>query len=45
MKAKITIAVDAETLEQVDDSVKAGKFRNRSHAFEYSVRKVNAEVG
>ena len=43
MKAKITIAVDEETLANVDDSVKSGKFRNRSHAFEYSVKKINLE--
>ena len=43
MKAKITIAVDAETLDEVDASVKDGKFRNRSHAFEYSVRKIKLE--
>ena len=40
MKEKISIAVDADTLESVDASVKAGKFRNRSHAFEYSLRKI-----
>lgn len=40
MKAKITIAVDVETLDSVDASVKDGKFRNRSHAFEYSLKKI-----
>lgn len=44
MKAKITIAVDVETLDSVDASVKDGKFRNRSHAFEYSVKKIHSEV-
>lgn len=40
MKEKISIAVDADTLESVDESVREGKFRNRSHAFEYSLKKL-----
>ena len=43
MKEKISIAVDADTLECVDASVKNGKFRNRSHAFEYSLKKIIEE--
>lgn len=39
MKEKITISVDKETLESIDVSVKEGTYRNRSHAFENSVKK------
>ncbi|MGV8142760.1 MAG: hypothetical protein ACP5NS_03945 [Candidatus Pacearchaeota archaeon] len=40
MKEKISIAVDAQTLDSIDESVRNGKFRNRSHAFEFSIKKI-----
>lgn len=40
MKHKICIAVDADTLLAIREKVGEGKFRNRSHAFEYAVREV-----
>lgn len=40
MKHKISISVDAETLDKIDANVKSRKFRNRSHAFEYSIEKI-----
>ncbi|HLC54116.1 MAG TPA: ribbon-helix-helix domain-containing protein [Candidatus Nanoarchaeia archaeon] len=40
MKSKISISVDEETLDLIDESVKNGSFRNRSHAFEYSLKKI-----
>ena len=40
MKEKISIAVDADTLDCVDAFVRTGKFRNRSHAFEYSLKRL-----
>lgn len=40
MKEKITISVDSDTLESIDEHVKAGTYRNRSHAFENSVKKL-----
>jgi len=39
MKYKICISVDEETLLQVREHVRKGRFRNRSHAFEYAVQK------
>lgn len=40
MKDKISISVDSETLEKIDESVKNKRFRNRSHAFEYSIERL-----
>jgi Arc/MetJ-type ribon-helix-helix transcriptional regulator len=40
MKNKISISVDQEVLDKIDASVEDGKFRNRSHAFEYGLKKV-----
>lgn len=40
MKYKICISVDEETLLKIKNSVKKRKFRNRSHAFEYSINKI-----
>jgi Arc/MetJ-type ribon-helix-helix transcriptional regulator len=39
MKHKICISVDEETLLRIREHVLKGKFRNRSHAFEYAIRK------
>ena len=38
MKHKICITVDEETLVLVRDMIRKGSFRNRSHAFEQSLR-------
>ena len=43
MKHKICISVDEETLLKVLDTVRSGKFRNKSHAFEYAVKEVMGE--
>ena len=40
MKEKITISVDIETLESIDEHIENGTYRNRSHAFEHSVKKL-----
>lgn len=40
MKHKISITVNKETLEKIDEGVKKGKFRNRSQAFDYSLSKL-----
>jgi metal-responsive CopG/Arc/MetJ family transcriptional regulator len=40
MKNKISISVDCETLERIDESIFKRKFRNRSHAFEYALNKL-----
>lgn len=38
-KEKISITVDKEILDLVDELLQSGKFRNRSHAIEYGVKK------
>lgn len=40
MKYKVSICVDEETLVKIKEGVRKGKFRNRSHAFEYSILKI-----
>ncbi|MBC8495646.1 hypothetical protein H8D36_05815 [archaeon] len=44
MKHKISISVDEETLIKIREGIRQRKFRNRSHAFEYSIEKVLQEV-
>jgi len=39
MKAKISISVDEDVLSQVEKVLKEGFFRNKSHVFEYSLKK------
>ena len=43
MKQKISITVEKEALKELDKEVNSGRFRNRSHAFEYAVRRVMEE--
>lgn len=43
MRNKISISVDEETLDKVNESILKKRFRNRSHAFEYSLIKVLSE--
>jgi len=38
-RERITISVSSETLELVDSKIEAGEFFNRSHAFEFCVKK------
>ncbi|VVB79299.1 Putative nickel-responsive regulator [uncultured archaeon] len=40
MKNKISISVDEETLDKIDETILKKRFRNRSHAFEYALTKV-----
>jgi Arc/MetJ-type ribon-helix-helix transcriptional regulator len=44
MKHKIAISVDEETLDLIQEKIKIGKFRNRSHAFEYAIKEISKEV-
>lgn len=39
-KFKVCIAVDEKTLLAVRESIRSGKYRNRSHAFEQAMREV-----
>jgi Arc/MetJ-type ribon-helix-helix transcriptional regulator len=42
-KQKISISVDETTLEKIDETIEKGIFRNRSHAFEFSLQKILQE--
>lgn len=44
MKIKLSISVDEETALKVMGSIRQGRFRNKSHAFEYSINKVLEEA-
>jgi hypothetical protein len=39
MKYKVCISVEEDVLLQIRDRIRTGKFRNRSHAFEYAIQK------
>ena len=43
MKYKVCISVDEETLTKVREKIRSGRFRNRSHAFEYAIQKEFSE--
>ncbi len=43
MKVKMSISVDEETALKVMELVRNGKFRNKSHAFEYSVQNIEVQ--
>jgi len=43
MKVKLSISVEEETALKIMEHVRQGKFRNKSHAFEYSINKVLGE--
>lgn len=42
MKHNICISVDEETLRKIREAIRNGTFRNRSHAFEYAIAKLEA---
>jgi Arc/MetJ-type ribon-helix-helix transcriptional regulator len=45
MKSKISVTVNKEIVEWLDQNVKAQKFRNRSHGVELALMKmVQAEI-
>lgn len=39
MKHKLSISIDRETLEEMEEVLVSGKFRNKSHVVEYAVNK------
>ncbi|MFC1769079.1 hypothetical protein ACFLZX_04925 [Nanoarchaeota archaeon] len=43
MKLKLSITLDEETVGHIEGLIQAGTFRNRSHAVEYSVKKLMEE--
>jgi len=43
MKQKISITIESGTIVEVDDKVKEGIFRNRSHFLEFASNKLFGE--
>ena len=44
MKYKISISVDERTIVKIREGIRKGKFRNRSHAFEYALQMITGEI-
>jgi len=40
MKQKISITIDEKTVLDILDTIRTGKFRNKSHVVEYAVKKL-----
>ncbi len=40
MKQKISVTIDEETVLDILDSIRTGKFRNKSHVVEFAVKKL-----
>ncbi|MBS3102679.1 hypothetical protein J4458_04515 [Candidatus Woesearchaeota archaeon] len=40
MKQKLSISMDSETVSQLEDALKTGRFRNKSHLIEYAVTSI-----
>lgn len=43
MKEKLSVTVDEKTLQLLDEAIKDGIFRNRSHVVEFSLNKILVE--
>lgn len=43
MKQKLSITIEEETIKLLDDVIKGGVFRNKSHAIEFSLNKILKE--
>lgn len=43
MKSKISITLEIETVEKINSEIASGRFRNKSHAVEYAVKKLLGE--
>ena len=39
MKEKITVTVENEVIKQIEDKLKDGLFRNKSHVVEYALKR------
>ncbi len=39
MKQKLSITIEEETIKLLDEILKEGRFRNKSHLVEYSINK------
>jgi Arc/MetJ-type ribon-helix-helix transcriptional regulator len=40
MKIKLSISMDDSTVALIEENVRGGRFRNKSHAIEYAVNKL-----
>ncbi len=40
MKTKLSISIEGEMLSKLEEQMNSGKFRNKSHAIEYAVKKL-----
>jgi len=43
MKKKLSISVEEETIDKLDDYVSEGTFRNKSHVIEFALNKLIKE--
>lgn len=43
MKLKLSISVDEELIKIIEEKVKEGRFRNKSHVLEYAAKKLLEE--
>ncbi len=43
MKEQVSITINKELLKEIEESLKDGLFRNKSHLFEYAVRRLLKE--
>ena len=39
MKQKVSITIEAETIKKLEEALKEGMFRSKSHLIEYSLNK------
>lgn len=44
MKEKISISIEKETVEKLENCVRSGSFRNKSHVVEFALNKLVSEV-
>ena len=43
MKQKLSITIDEKTIKLIEETIREGEFRNKSHAVEYSLNKILGE--
>jgi Arc/MetJ-type ribon-helix-helix transcriptional regulator len=43
MKKKVSVSIEEKTIDKLDDYVKEGQFRNKSHVIEFALNKYMRE--
>ncbi len=43
MKTKLSISLEQETVQKIEEHIKRGTFRNKSHAVEFALNKLVRE--